>query len=155
MTPLLMQIALLAGGAAFLTVGANYFVDGASKLARKLNVSQLFIGITLVALGTSLPEFFVSFFSGHKRKNRHLHRKHRWKQYLQHRPDTWDSFISKAGIMCKIIAEVRVSTASYFIVSPVHLFHKSVSGKNRRFHIFGSACNLPMAPIQNLKKACL
>ncbi|WP_070098550.1 calcium/sodium antiporter [Thermosulfidibacter takaii] len=63
-----MQIALLAGGAAFLTVGANYFVDGASKLARKLNVSQLFIGITLVALGTSLPEFFVSFLAAIKGK---------------------------------------------------------------------------------------
>ena len=42
---------------------ADRFTDGACGLARKLNVSELVIGLTVVALGTSLPEFMVSFLS--------------------------------------------------------------------------------------------
>lgn len=40
--------------------GADYFVDGASSLAKRLGLSPLFIGLTVVALGTSAPEFFVN-----------------------------------------------------------------------------------------------
>ena len=43
--------------------GANFFTDGACGLARKWRVSELVIGLTIVALGTSLPEFVVSFIS--------------------------------------------------------------------------------------------
>ncbi len=60
MGSLLLYVAMLIAGALLLTLGANYFVEGAAKLAAKLGVSELFIGITLVALGTSFPEFFVS-----------------------------------------------------------------------------------------------
>lgn len=43
--------------------GAGRFTDGACALARRLKVSELVIGLTVVALGTSLPEFIVSFMS--------------------------------------------------------------------------------------------
>jgi cation:H+ antiporter len=43
--------------------GADKFTDGASSMARRWNVSEMVIGLTVVALGTSMPEFVVSFFS--------------------------------------------------------------------------------------------
>jgi len=43
--------------------GADFLVDGASSLARKLKVSGLVIGLTIVAFGTSMPELIVNIFS--------------------------------------------------------------------------------------------
>lgn len=43
--------------------GANFLVDGASSIAKKFNVSNLVIGLTVVAFGTSMPEFIVTFFA--------------------------------------------------------------------------------------------
>ncbi len=40
--------------------GADYFVESAAKIARRFGISELVIGLTLVALGTSAPEFAVS-----------------------------------------------------------------------------------------------
>ena len=40
--------------------GADFLIDGSGDLARKANVSELFIGLTIIALGTSLPELVVS-----------------------------------------------------------------------------------------------
>jgi len=60
-----MQIALniifLIAGFVFLIKGADFFVVSSSSIARKLKVSPLIIGLTLVAFGTSLPELAVSF----------------------------------------------------------------------------------------------
>lgn len=53
----------LALGIALVLIGADKFTDGACGIARKWKVSELVIGLTIVALGTSLPEFMVSFFS--------------------------------------------------------------------------------------------
>jgi cation:H+ antiporter len=44
--------------------GADLLVDGASSIAKKLDVSDLVIGLTVVAFGTSLPELFVNIFAG-------------------------------------------------------------------------------------------
>ncbi|MGN1030239.1 MAG: calcium/sodium antiporter [Butyricicoccaceae bacterium] len=66
MTAILM-IALLVVGFALLVKGADVFVDGASSIAASLKVPSLIIGLTVVALGTSLPEAAVSItaaFSG-------------------------------------------------------------------------------------------
>ena len=51
---------LFAIGFVFLIKGADFLVDGATSVARSLNVSDLLIGLTVVAFGTSTPELFVN-----------------------------------------------------------------------------------------------
>lgn len=63
MEKMLLEIVLIVVGIAVVLWGADRFTDGASGLARRLKVSELVIGLTVVALGTSLPEFMVSFMS--------------------------------------------------------------------------------------------
>lgn len=46
-----------------LLLGAKWLIDGASSLGRKFGVSQLLIGLTIVALGTSLPELVINIFA--------------------------------------------------------------------------------------------
>ncbi|MDR2031125.1 MAG: calcium/sodium antiporter [Azoarcus sp.] len=55
-----MQIALIAGGLILLVLGANWLVDAATSVARVLGASDLTIGLTVVAVGTSLPELATS-----------------------------------------------------------------------------------------------
>jgi cation:H+ antiporter len=62
MTVLLAVLALLAG-LALLTKGADWLVDGAVALARRWRISDLVIGLTVVAFGTSAPELVVSCFA--------------------------------------------------------------------------------------------
>ena len=47
-------------GLIFLIKGAEFLVDGASSIARRLNITDLVIGLTVVAFGTSTPELFVN-----------------------------------------------------------------------------------------------
>ena len=54
------NLLLIVIGLGILAVGANQFVDGAVEVARRLGLSPAFIGLTIVALGTSLPELAVS-----------------------------------------------------------------------------------------------
>ncbi|MBM7707617.1 calcium/sodium antiporter [Chryseomicrobium sp. FSL W7-1435] len=58
-----MTYLLLLVGFALLVKGADYFVEGASKIAQSLRVSPLLIGLTIVAFGTSAPEASVSFIA--------------------------------------------------------------------------------------------
>lgn len=53
-------IVFIVVGFAMLILGANWLVDGASLLARKNNISDLVIGLTIVAFGTSAPELVVN-----------------------------------------------------------------------------------------------
>lgn len=55
-----MNIILLVLGFILLLKGADWFVDGASSIASRFGIPQLIIGLTIVAMGTSLPEAFVS-----------------------------------------------------------------------------------------------
>lgn len=55
-----MEYLLLIVGFVLLIKGADFFVDGASSIAAKLKVPSLIIGLTVVSLGTSLPEAAVS-----------------------------------------------------------------------------------------------
>ena len=58
--PIAAVILLLAVGFAFLVKGADFFVGGSSSIAKKLKVPPIIIGLTIVAMGTSLPETAVS-----------------------------------------------------------------------------------------------
>lgn len=60
MTDYLIQLGLLAVGLTVLVKGADWFVDGAAGLAKKFGIPELVIGLTIVAMGTSLPEAAVS-----------------------------------------------------------------------------------------------
>ena len=57
---MILQIILLIVGLILLVKGADWLVDGASVLAKKNNVSDLAIGLTIVAFGTSAPELVVN-----------------------------------------------------------------------------------------------
>ena len=50
-------------GFVILLFGANLLVDGASSLGKKMSLSPIVIGFTIVALGTSLPELFINIFA--------------------------------------------------------------------------------------------
>lgn len=60
---ILLDLVMLIGGIVIAVIGANILVDGASSIAHKLKVSSLVIGMTVVAFGTSMPEFAVNIFS--------------------------------------------------------------------------------------------
>lgn len=55
-----IQIILLLVGFIILIKGADYFIDGASEIAKHFNIPKILIGLTIVSLGTSAPEFAIS-----------------------------------------------------------------------------------------------
>jgi len=55
-----ISIALIVGGLVVLIKGADVFVEQSSQIAKRLNVSERIIGLTLVAFGTSFPELSIS-----------------------------------------------------------------------------------------------
>lgn len=57
---MILDIVRLIGGLALILYGANWLTDGASAIARRLGVSDLVVGLTIVALGTSTPELVIS-----------------------------------------------------------------------------------------------
>lgn len=57
---ILLQVVLLAVGFYMLVKGADWFVDGASGIADRFGIPQIVIGLTIVAMGTSMPEASVS-----------------------------------------------------------------------------------------------
>lgn len=59
-----LSIVFIAGGLALLITGADFLIKGASRLAKRLGVSELVIGLTIVAIGTSAPELIVSLMAG-------------------------------------------------------------------------------------------
>lgn len=58
-----IQLLILIFGFALLISGANSLVNGASGIAKKFNIPEILIGLTIVALGTSLPELVVTIIS--------------------------------------------------------------------------------------------
>lgn len=57
---IIKSLLLLVIGFVLLVKGADWFVEGSAAIARKLNIQELVIGLTIVAMGTSLPEAAVS-----------------------------------------------------------------------------------------------
>ena len=58
-----MSYLLLAGGLILLIFASNWLVDGASSIARRFNISDIVIGLTVVAFGTSSPELTVNLIA--------------------------------------------------------------------------------------------
>ncbi len=65
----MLSLILLVIGFIPLVYGGNFLVDGASSLAKKYNVPNMVIGLTIVAFGTSMPEFIVNVMSSAKGAN--------------------------------------------------------------------------------------
>ncbi len=63
------SLVLMLVGLGLLVFGSNLFVDGAVAIAEKFGVSQAVIGLTIVALGTSLPELTTSIVASFKNEN--------------------------------------------------------------------------------------
>ena len=57
---MLWSVVILVVGFVLLIKGADYFVEGSSSVAKRLRVPSIIIGLTIVAMGTSLPECAVS-----------------------------------------------------------------------------------------------
>ena len=64
---MVLQILILVLGFVCLVKGSDWFVDGAAGIATKFGIPQLIIGLTIVALGTSLPELFTSVTAAAKK----------------------------------------------------------------------------------------
>ena len=62
----MISIILVVVGVALVLWGADRLTDGATALAQRMNVPQIVLGLTVVAMGTSMPEFFVSMVSAIK-----------------------------------------------------------------------------------------
>ncbi len=63
-----ISIILMIAGLALLIIGANLFVQSAVAIAKLFNVSDAVIGLTIVAIGTSLPELITSIVAAYKKE---------------------------------------------------------------------------------------
>ncbi|MCK4757446.1 MAG: sodium:calcium antiporter, partial [Thermoplasmata archaeon] len=61
---MMLELLLLIIGFVFLWKGSDLTVDASKKLAIKFDISQAVIGLTLVSVGTSLPEIFTNVYTG-------------------------------------------------------------------------------------------
>lgn len=66
---MVLTFVLLLVGFVILVKGADFLVDGSSSIAKKYNISNLVIGLTVVAFGTSAPELLVNIMSSVKGYN--------------------------------------------------------------------------------------
>ncbi len=66
MISIILHVLLLATGLAILIKGADLLISGASGLARRAGISDMVIGLTVVALGTSLPELTINLLASAK-----------------------------------------------------------------------------------------
>jgi cation:H+ antiporter len=63
---MLLDIVFIIVGVALVLWGADRMTDGAVAIAKRMQIPQIIIGLTIVAMGTSMPEFFVSLTSALK-----------------------------------------------------------------------------------------
>jgi len=65
----LVSVLWVTGGLVALMLGARFLVDGAVSIARGYGISEAFIGLTIVAVGTSLPELATSMIAAIRRQS--------------------------------------------------------------------------------------
>ena len=65
---LVLDLAMVIGGLVMLVFGARFLVDSAIEIARSIGLSEAVIGLTIVAIGTSLPEFATSLVAALKKE---------------------------------------------------------------------------------------
>ena len=68
---MLIPIVLIIIGFALLIKGADFLVEGSSNIAKKFHIPEIIIGLTIVSIGTSMPELFVSVTSALERTFRY------------------------------------------------------------------------------------
>ena len=56
---MLVSIGLIILGFILLIKGADFLVEGSSNIAKKFHIPEIIIGLTIVSIGTSMPELFV------------------------------------------------------------------------------------------------
>lgn len=66
---MLLSFIFFVIGLVLVLKGADYLIDGASSLAKHMHVSEIVIGLTIVAFGTSAPELIINIFSSFAGKN--------------------------------------------------------------------------------------
>ncbi|MEQ8587322.1 MAG: calcium/sodium antiporter [Thalassobaculaceae bacterium] len=66
--PILLPLAITVAGLALVILGGTFLVDGAVSLARSFGISETVIGLTVVAIGTSLPELVTSVLAALRRQ---------------------------------------------------------------------------------------
>ncbi len=66
--PVLLDLAYILGGVLLLILGSRFLVSGATTIAKALGVSDVIIGLTIVACGTSLPELATSLIAAIKKQ---------------------------------------------------------------------------------------
>lgn len=57
---MLLSVFLIIVGFVLLIKGADFLVEGSSNIAKKFHIPEIIIGLTIVSIGTSMPELFVS-----------------------------------------------------------------------------------------------
>ncbi len=66
---ILFQFIVLIAGLILVIKGADFLVDGSSAMAKRFNIPEIVIGLTIVSMGTSAPELIVNIFSSIQGKN--------------------------------------------------------------------------------------
>lgn len=66
---MILNIIFIIVGFFLLVKGADLLVDGSSRIARKFNVKEIIIGLTIVSIGTSMPELIISVTSALKNQS--------------------------------------------------------------------------------------
>ena len=116
--------AALLFSAYLLYLGAEWLVKGGSNLATRYGVKPFVIGLTIVAYGTSMPEFVVSFFAN----------------VVEH-----SSTISLGNIIGSNITNVGLILGLSALIFPIHIAFKSI--RNQLFFLFGISILLYMVSL--------
>lgn len=87
--PLVFQVGLILVGLALLVVGSRLLVGSATQIAEAFGVSDLIIGLTVVAAGTSLPELATSVMAAISRPARYCRGQRCGLQHLQYSRGAW------------------------------------------------------------------